>query len=429
MRRALTASVLALALALAAAACGPGSSVAGSSRAVTITWWDTSNASNEAPTYQALAKEFEKANPGITVRYVNVPFDQAQKRFRTAVQHKDAPDVLRCDVGWTAEFAKAGLLAPLDGTVALDDRSDFRPSLLAQAKYQDRTYGAPLVTDTLALLYNKAVLAHAGIAKPPATWTELAADAGRIKRTTGLDGFTLRAGDSYFALPFLYGEGTNMVDAAGGRITVNSPEAVKAVDTARTLQHSPGVTPLDISADAYNHMQQSFDDGRVAMIINGPWELTDIFRGDAFTDPTNLGIAPVPAGSTGRAGAPTGGHNLVAYAGSDAAHLAASERFIGFMTSAATQVRIAMKNGTLPTRFSAYTAEVMKDPGIAGYQSVLSVAQPRPELPQYSLLFDSLTTNYERILAGRVSTRAGLDATAADYRKLLPGFRSDSGSR
>ncbi|WP_055588347.1 extracellular solute-binding protein [Streptacidiphilus griseoplanus] len=421
MRRALALSALALALVLPTAACGAGSPAAGGARAVTITWWDTSNAGNEAPTYQALVKDFEAANPGIGVRYVNVPFDQAQSRFRAAAHGKGAPDVLRCEVGWTAEFARAGMLVPLDGTPALDDRADFRPSLLAQAKYGDRTYGAPLVTDTLALLYNKSALGRAGITRPPATWKELRADAGRIQRTSGMAGFTLRA-DSYYALPFFYGEGTNLVDAADRRITVDSAAAVRAVDTARELLDSPGVTKLDTTADGYAHMQDAFDDGRVAMIVQGPWELTNVFRGTAFADPTNLGIAPVPAGSAGRSGSPTGGHNLVAYAGSDAAHRAAAEKFIGFMTSATVQTRIALKNGTLPTRFSAYTEAVMDDPGIAGYQGVLSTAQPRPELPEYSLLFAPLTSNYNRILGGAASTRAGLDATAAEYRKLLPGF-------
>ncbi|MCD0483822.1 extracellular solute-binding protein [Streptacidiphilus sp. ASG 303] len=425
MRRGIAASALVAALAVSMAACSSSGGGSGSDKAasgpVTITWWDTSNATNEKPTYEALIKEFEQANPKITVKYVNVPFDQAQNKFQTAAGSKGAPDVFRSEVGWTAAFAKAGFLAPLDDTAALDNRADFQPSLLEQAKFDGKTYGAPLVTDTLALLYNKDILKKAGIAKAPATWDELKTDAAQIKKKAGVDGFTLRA-DAYYALPFMYGEGTNMVDAANKKITVNSPQAVKAIDTAKSILATSGVTKLDITADGYAHMQDAFNSGKTAMIVQGPWELTNIFKGSAFTNKDNLGIAPVPAGSTGKAGAPTGGHNLVAYAGSDKAHLEASEKFIGWMTSAETQAKIAVKNGTLPTRASAYTAEVKAAPGVAGYQAVLSVAQPRPELPEYSSLFASLATNYNKILSGGESTQAGLDATAADYQKLLPGF-------
>jgi len=68
MRRGIAATALVASLALAATACGgSGSGSDKSSGPVTITWWDTSNATNEAPTYKALAKEFEAAGlpPGV----------------------------------------------------------------------------------------------------------------------------------------------------------------------------------------------------------------------------------------------------------------------------------------------------------------------------------------------------------------------------
>ncbi len=55
MRRGIAATALVASIALAATACGGGSGKADGP--VTITWWDTSNATNEAPAYQALAKE------------------------------------------------------------------------------------------------------------------------------------------------------------------------------------------------------------------------------------------------------------------------------------------------------------------------------------------------------------------------------------
>lgn len=102
MRRGIAATALVASIALAATACGGDDS--GSDKAdgpVTITWWDTTNATNEAPTYQALVKEFEAANKNIKVKYVNVPFDQAQNKFDTAAAASGAPDVLRSEVGWT----------------------------------------------------------------------------------------------------------------------------------------------------------------------------------------------------------------------------------------------------------------------------------------------------------------------------------------
>ncbi|WP_030272058.1 extracellular solute-binding protein [Streptomyces sp. NRRL B-24484] len=425
MRRGIAASALVAALAVSLAACGSSGSnsdAKGDGGPVTITYWDTSNATNEAPTYQALVQKFEAANPNIKVNFVNVPFDQAQNKLQTAMGAKGAPDAFRSEVGWTSAFAKAGFLEPLDGTPALPDASAFQPSLIQQAKFDGKTYGAPLVTDTLGLLYNKDLFAKAGITKAPATWDELKADAALVKDKAGVDGFFMRAGDGYYAMPFLFGEGTDMVDAKGKKITINSPEATKAIETYKSMFTSPGTVKADTTTDSYAHMMDAFNTGKVAMIIQGPWEITNVYKGAAFSNKANLGIAPVPAGSTGKAGAPTGGHNVSVYAGSDAAHKAAAEKLAAFLTSAESQSTLALKNSTLPTRGDAYTAEVKANLGIAGYQAILGSAQPRPELPEYGSLFASIGTNLAKIVQGQADTKTGLDATAVDYAKLLPGF-------
>ncbi|MFC8454090.1 extracellular solute-binding protein [Kitasatospora sp. NPDC057223] len=422
MRRGIAAVALAAAFTVSASACGSGGgSGSAASGPVTITWWDTSDATNEAPVFKALAADFEKANPDVKVTYVNVPFADAQSKFQTAAGSKGAPDVLRADVGWTAGFAQSGFLAPLDATAAATDAAAFQPSLVQQAKYDGKLYGVPQVTDTLALMYNKDLFAKAGITAAPKTWDELKADAALVKEKTGVDGFAFNP-QGYYAMPFLYGEGTDMLDTAAKKITVNSPAAAKGIDTLKALVASPGMAKLDTTSNGYANIMDAFDNGKVAAIIQGPWENANVLKGAAFTDKANLGIATVPAGSTGKSGAPLGGHNLVAYAGSDAAHLAAAQKFIAFMTSAQTQTTTAAKNGTLPTRGDAYTAEVNANPGIAGYQTVLPSGRPRPPVAQYSSLYDPLGTDLIKILSGQESTQAGLDNVAAAARKLLPDY-------
>ncbi|XUL87677.1 extracellular solute-binding protein [Streptomyces galilaeus] len=422
MRRGIAATALMASLALAATACGGSDSDSGKSDGpVTITWWDTSNATNEAPTYKALVAKFEAANKNIKVKYVNVPFDQAQNKFDTAAGSKGAPDVLRSEVGWTPAFAKKGYFLPLDGTEALADQAKFKPNLITQAQYDGKTYGVPLVTDTLALVYNKAIFAKAGITTPPTTWDELKADASKIDAKENVYGYW-GSTQAYYAQTFLYGEGTDTVDAAAKKITVNSAAAQKAYGTWLSLFTGQGLHDADTTADAYAHIQDAFVNGQVASIIQGPWEITNFYKGSAFKDKSNLGIAQIPAGSTGKSGAPTGGHNLSVYAGSDSAHQKASLKFLNFMTSAASQSTIALKNSTLPTRDDAYTAAVKADPGIAGFQSVLSAAQPRPALAEYSSLWGPLDTELPKIAGGKESLTKGLSNAELAIQKLVPDF-------
>ncbi|MFD9396052.1 extracellular solute-binding protein [Streptomyces sp. NPDC060000] len=422
MRRGIAATALVASFALAATACGGDDSGSdNSSGPVTITWWDTSNATNEAPTYQALVKQFEAANKDVKVKYVNVPFDQAQNKFDTAAGASGAPDVLRSEVGWTPAFAKKGYFLPLDGTEALKDQAKFKSNLIEQAKYEGKTYGVPIVTDTLALVYNKQLFTKAGITEAPKTWDDLKTAAATIKAKTGVDGYW-GSTQAYYAQSFLYGEGTDTVDADGKKITVNSAEAKKAYGTWLGLFDGKGLHKADTTADAYAHIQDAFVNGKVAAIVQGPWEITNFYKGSAFTDKANLGIATVPAGSAGKAGAPTGGHNLSVYAGSDKAHQAAALKFLNFMTSATSQATVAQKNSTLPTRDDAYTAAVKADPGIAGYQTVLSAAQPRPALPEYSSLWGPLDTELPKIAGGKESLDKGLSNAELAIAKLVPDF-------
>src|SRR5712672_167607 len=99
MKRRLTvAAALAAAVALAATGCSSGGSKAPSSDpssvSGTVTWWDTSDATNEAPNYKTLIDKFQTKYPKIKVNYVNVAFSEAETKFKTAAQSgSGAPDV------------------------------------------------------------------------------------------------------------------------------------------------------------------------------------------------------------------------------------------------------------------------------------------------------------------------------------------------
>lgn len=427
MRRGISAVAMAAAIVLGATACGGNSDSKSSGDAAkdpagvsgSVTYWDTSDAKVEAPTYKALIAQFEKKYPKINVTYVNVPFADVEQKFKSAAQSgTGAPDVVRADVGLIPEYASLHYIAPLDGTAAVKDASDFMEGPLNTTKFEGKSYGVPSVTDTLGLLYNKKIFQQAGITKAPATWDEFMADSKTIKAKTGVDGTYINP-DTYFLMPLLFGEGADLADAAGKKVTINSPEAVKAVTTAKKIYDTSSMK-VDF-ASSYDNMQNAFKSGKVAMLVQGPWSVGDDVTGSAFKgNEANLGYAPVPAGSTGKAFAPTGGHDLAVYQGSKS--MDASYLFTEFMTSSASQQLIAEQTGTLPTRTSAYTDKVKSNPKIAGFKPIMDTARPRVALPQVGSLFTPLQQQYVKILQGQVSVQAGLDAAAKDFGKLLPGF-------
>jgi arabinogalactan oligomer / maltooligosaccharide transport system substrate-binding protein len=414
---------IALTGALAASACGGGGNDTGGSvqkdtsqASGTVTFWDTSDATNEAPKFKALIAKFESSHPNIKINYVNVPFSEAQAKFATAAQgNSGAPDVLRSEVAWTPDFASQGFLADL--TDAVGDTSDYLPTPLSSNKLDGKLYGIPQVTDAPALLYNKALLDKAGVSAPT-SWDQLKTDAPKIKSSNpGVAAALFLQTGGYFSLPFIYSEGGDLLDVANKKITINSPESVKGLQDAVDLV-TAGAAKTDTTADSYNNMMKAFKDGKVAMIINGPWAVADIRTGNAFKDAANLGIAPTPAGSGGKSGTPIGGHNYTIYSHSTVKDAAAE--FIKYMDSPESQAFISKELGLLPTRTSSYDqADVKSNPVVVAFKAVLDKATARPVIPEGGQLFTAMDTEYPKVLGGKESAQAGLDAVSKAWKSSV----------
>ncbi|GAB2922022.1 MULTISPECIES: extracellular solute-binding protein [unclassified Streptomyces] len=422
MRRGITATALVAALALAATACGSDDETGNKSSGElsgTVTWWDTSSVGSEDKVFKKLAEGFEKKHPKVDVKYVNVPFGEAQNKFKNAAQAGDgAPDVIRSEVAWTPDFANLGYLAPLDGTAALKNQDDFLKQAVASTRYEDKTYAVPQVIDSMGVFYNKKMFEEAGV-EAPANLDDLKTVAKKIKDKTGKTGLYLRGDDPYYFLSFLYGEGGDMVDAGSKSVTIDEPEGVKAFKAVKALVDD-GTAKTDAS-DGWENMMQAFKNGDVAMMINGPWAVADTLTGKEFADKDNLGVAPVPAGSAAQ-GAPQGGHNLAVYAGSK--NLDASYAFVEYMTSVDSQATAAGELNLLPTRTSAYAKREAVDSEIVGFfKPVVETAVERPWIPEGGSLFEPLRVEYTKVLTGQTTPEKAAKATGDSYRKLLEGWK------
>ncbi|TDQ00807.1 extracellular solute-binding protein [Labedaea rhizosphaerae] len=429
MRRALGSVAAASALALALAACGGSDTPTAQSTPTTqavdpatvkadLTWWDTSDATNEAPEFKKLIAQFNKTYPNVHVNYQSVPFGEAQNKFKNAAKAKSgAPDILRADVGWVSEFASLGYLYNLDDTELVKDQQDFLPVPLASTKFNGKTYGVPQVTDSLALMYNKKLLQQAGV-QPPKTWDEMVTASATIKQKTGKDGTFLNPA-GYYLLPFIYGEGGDLVDAQQKKIVVNAPEAVAGSKKAAELVKKPGFTKPP-ATDAYNAMMTAFKSGKVAMIVNGPWELNNIKSADGFGGLDNLGLTTVPAG-TKKSGSPVGGHDYVVWSGMPREKAAAAIAFIKFMTSADTEAQVANDIGLLPPRASAYAK--VTNPVIAEFKPMMDSGVGRAWIPEAGQLFAPMDEAATKIMVQGVDAQTALDGVAKTYKsEVVPDY-------
>ncbi|MDX3658198.1 extracellular solute-binding protein [Streptomyces sp. ID05-26A] len=412
MRRTTLVTAMATGVALVLTACGSGGSSSNSgSDSGEVTFWDTSGP-NESPVFKKIA-EGCATKDGYKVKVETQAFDGALNNYKTAAQGGQGPDVFRSEVAWVPQLAKLSYVADLSDTDLAKDTSDFLEAPLGSTKYEGKTYAVPQVTDSLALLYNKKKLADAGV-EPPKTWDELKAAAAKLG---GEKSFFLN-NDAYYALPFIYGEGGDLVDAAAKKIVVNSAANVKALETAKGLLDAKAATTALDATNSYSNMQAAFSSGEAAMVVNGPWAVADYLKGAAFTDKANLGIAPVPGPSAGKGSAPVGGHDYVIRQGTKAKQ--SSIKFITCMASVESQATIAKELGLLPTRKSAYqNADVKANEVVAAFEPVTKVAHERPWIPEGGELFDPLKVGYADFLAGKKDAKTALDDVAKAYKEKV----------
>ncbi len=391
-----------------------------------ILWWDISTLTGALAADKSLAEQFVRANPGVTVDVEVMPPDEAHGKFDTAVQTAaEAPDVITVQASWIPDWSARGYITRLDDTEAADGAEDVLASLLPMAKYDGRIMAALRSADGLALLYNPKLLQKAGL-PVPRTWNEVAADNSRL---TALDVQTLYApATGYGLLPWIYGEGGTLVDPEAKTIDISQPPAVAGL-SRRVQMQATGVAvddtelwkatstpPNEVSTTA---MRAAFRQGRVAMILDEAASLPLLVGGPAFPSRSSVGIAPVPAGSV-RSSGPLTATGYAVFSGSH--HLPTAYSFVKYVQSPTSQAALAEQLGLLPTRASAYTADVVKaDPVLGAFLPVLRTGTPLPQVQIQPSMVLVLDDNFRAALVGDESPQSALDTVAAAWQKDLNG--------
>ncbi|RUT36506.1 extracellular solute-binding protein [Paenibacillus zeisoli] len=396
---------------LVISACSTTSSTA---QPVTVTFVSTYDG-KEAEFFKSRVKDFEKENPGIKVKIVDVAFGSASNYVKTALLGDQALDGFRSDNSWVPEFVELGLLQPLDSMITKEDQADFNRTALDSVKINNKLYGLPTVMEAPALLYNKRILKELGYSNPPQTMDEMMSIAKKATNDKGHYGVYV-SDDSYFALPYIWAfGGETMTDDR--KVHIASPDSIKGLEFMQELRRAGVTQPYPDFTDSYNKMMNDFKEGRSAMILNGPWAVGDLLSGSEFKDAGNLGIAAVPKGRKGQ-GSPAGGHSLVVSKYSK--HPQETYKLIQYLTSTKVQAKQVKEVKTLPSRISVY-----KDPSFASdqivqsFKLVLDAAKPRPRIPEGAEMFGDFTANLGQLLLDKMTPQQAAANIEVAWRELL----------
>jgi raffinose/stachyose/melibiose transport system substrate-binding protein len=134
--------------------------------------------------YETIIKDFEAANPGVTIKLENRGTDEHKSALRVAAGSDQAPDIyfMWAGLGLGGEFIKSGLALPMDKYYSQYKWDDefIGPALSFSKQYPGGRFGIPSTFRGEAIYYNKALFEKAGVTSEPKTYEELVAAADKL---------------------------------------------------------------------------------------------------------------------------------------------------------------------------------------------------------------------------------------------------------
>jgi multiple sugar transport system substrate-binding protein len=443
MRRVVTVTALIAAALTAAVAAGARSfAPATKSAPIKLTVWVGWSA-RELKEFKSVVAEYDAAHPDVTVNVVGSINDN---KITAAIRSGNSPDVVS-----SFTSANVGVYCGTGAWVDLThllQKDGISPNTFPAATRYYTQFGGhrcalPLLADTFGLYYNKVLFRKAGIAGPPKTLSELAADAKKLTQRSAdgtikvagyvpLWGFYVgNTGDMSAYSPSVGGK---YFDAAGKSTLSRDPAWTRLLNWQKNLTDWYGYNNLvkfTTGAGQEFSASNAFEAGKVAMLLDGEWRVAFIA---AEHPELKYGTAPMAVDDAHPElygsgyingtiiGIPKGGH-----------HLQESWALVKYLTTdphALAKFSNGIRN-VPSTVASSQSKELKPDPNFSTFLKIFtnphSVTIPITSAgTQYGTLITSFTSKWQ---AGKVKDlKGGLAKLDKDIDAQLAQSKTGGGS-
>ena len=348
------------------------------SEPTTLTLWH-SYREDERAALEALITRFNDSHAMIEIAPRAVPFDAYPDRISAAIPRGRGPDMFIFAHDRTGNWAEEDIIEPLNKWL-LDPsilERFFEPTVVPLV-YKHQLYGLPLAYKSLVLYYNTDL-----ISSPPQTTDEMIQLALRHTARDSAEerfGLVYEYTKLYFHVPWIHGFGGTVLDGED-QVHIHEPASIRALQFAAALYQTHRVLPDSPSSQSITSL---FNQGRAAMVINGPW-----FRAEIEGAPYH--VAPLPIVSD--TDPPTRAQPfltveamMMSAGGSN--QNCAFEAMVWFATNR-DGARIRMEQGHQPVALqSAYGTpdaaehdDAMLDPAMAVFRDQMLSSVPTPNTP------------------------------------------------
>jgi multiple sugar transport system substrate-binding protein len=350
--------------------------------------WSSSPAENER--LQQIVDTYNEQNPDVHVTLSQVP--DYDTKLQVSIAGGSPPDVFYVDAFKFFDYQTAAALD--SGNDKIENPDGFVPNLRDAFVAEDQFYCPPKDFSTLALEYNTAMFDAAGLEYPTADWTwedlEAAAEA-LTDADAGVYGMVITP-DLARWLAFLYQAGGSVYNEDATEMTINSPEALEALNFyAGLVEKGFAAEPSSVST---GWPGEAFGQGKAAMVIEGNWIMS--YLKDQFPD-LAFGVAELPAGPAQKA---TLSFTVCYAAPANGAHLEESWDLINFLTGEEGMAAWTGLGLAMPTRSDLQAAWVEQYPEQQPFSDGAEYSYPWQFVAGFQAVMDTMNSGLQQVFAG-----------------------------
>ena len=384
-----------------------------------------------APKFNGYIREviaaWEQQNPGVVVRWTDVPWSSVERKLLAAVFARTAPDLVNLNPPFAANLASKGGLLDLAPVLPAGAQQVYLPKIWQAGAQNGQQFAIPWYLTTRITMANRSVLAKAGYEAPPTRWQDVPAYAEAVRRRTGKYALFMSVvpDDSAELLETLVQMGVQLLDDQH-RAAFNSAVGRGAFAFWSDL-YRRGLLPQEVVSQGYRRAIELYQAGDLAQVATGPDFLTNL---QTNAPGIAASTAPYPPllGPNGEANVAM--MNLVVP--KQTAMAAEAVSFGLFLTNAANQLSFANQARVLPSA-SAALAEVLEtlqqpDP-LQGAGTLVRAARLLsaqtlghaqvlvPATPGVKRLQAIIYTQLQRAMLGELSSGAALAAAELEWNR------------
>lgn len=285
-------------------------------------------------TMATVIEAFEDANPDIDVEFSFVPpVTEYVQTLQTRLASGTAADVFQMAAENKSNLISNGSVVDLTNEPFMANIADFNKMTYADG---DSIYAMSTASWGAGVFYNIELLEQAGMTEAPGTWEELLDLMAEVKATTGVEPlYDNELAQIPFSLQGLLGSAF-----AGQSVDeqIFSGDASFSSTWTEPVEHwfepyDLGLISSSVVGLSDDQLRDEFANGRVAMIVTGPWSVGPIREANPDLD---FAIMPLPA-PEGQAAVLPGAASPGFAINSATGNLEEAKRFLEFMASADAQ--------------------------------------------------------------------------------------------